>query len=474
MKAATEEVSTGLTPIPRDRIDPRLLAHLEPGEQVLWQGQPRQGSFFGPGVAATGVGLVMAGILLAFGLGGHVLTSDLRRLWAILGVLAGLIVLARGWSRRAGLWSYAVTDRRLLSVLGRRLIRSVTPSQLDRMGLKIHGNTVYRAKTKQNTSTTFNDTRMSGPDGRFIGFHGQDDPEAIKTMIEPWRLAMSERAAGEAKSFVRAMPTPVRPEEEIAPEAQSLPEGVRRIVHPPTGLTIDVPSTWEVLVSNHTEGPLKLFGVTLLPSFIRETKAIPYVPGAEWNRPSKIALPVAARSVSCGLPQSVKLSMTFAESSCEDWLSPSFAVTNHVCSSPCQLAVMVPHVSARAAPAPSTKAANTLMLRFIVISLFRVLSSSRPAVSQPEGVQAPAGSGFGVLLPNPAQPAACSPSFRNLPETPSSRASHSGSGVCPSVTLKKVWSRQAMAKGSIRDALTAQANSRAKTIPPADHAPGMR
>ncbi|MBC7285340.1 hypothetical protein, partial [Hoeflea sp.] len=105
MKAATEEVSTVLTPIPRDRIDPRLLAHLEPGEQVLWQGQPRQGSFFGPGVAATGVGLVMAGILLAFGLGGHVLTSDLRRLWAILAVLAGLIILARGWSRRAGLWS---------------------------------------------------------------------------------------------------------------------------------------------------------------------------------------------------------------------------------------------------------------------------------------------------------------------------------------------------------------------------------
>jgi hypothetical protein len=298
VKAASEEASTVLTPIPRDRINPRLLAHLEPGEQVLWQGQPRQGSFFGPGVAATGVGLVMAGILLAFGLGGHVLASDLRRLWAILGVLAGLIVLARGWSRRAGLWSYAVTDRRLLSVLGRRLIRSVTPSQLDRMGLKIHGNTVYWAKTKRNTSTTFNDTRMSGPDGRFIGFHGQDDPEAIKTMIEAWRLAMSDRAAGEAKSFVRAMPTTARPEEEIAPEAQSLPKGVRRIVHPPTGLSIDVPSTWEVLVSNHTEGPLKLFGLTLLPSFIRETKAIPYTQGAEWNRLQVRAAPEAGISLS--------------------------------------------------------------------------------------------------------------------------------------------------------------------------------
>jgi hypothetical protein len=286
-----------LTPIPRSRIDPRLLTHLEPGEQVLWQGQPQSSSFFGPGIVATGVGLIMVGALLAFGLGGHVLTSNMRQLSAILSVLAGLTILIRGWSRRAELWSYAVTDRRLLSVLGRRLIRSVEAPQLDRLGLKIHGNTVYWASLHENQTLTFDKSLLRGPDGKFIGFHGQSDPEAIKTMIEAWRLAMSDRAAVEGKSFVRASAAPGRSNEKNAQGTLGPAEGARRVLHPGTGLTIDVPSQWEVLVSNRREGPLKLFGLTLLPKFIRESEAIPYAPDAEWNKLQVRAAPEAGMSL---------------------------------------------------------------------------------------------------------------------------------------------------------------------------------
>lgn len=267
-----------LTPISAAKIDARLRAHLAPDERVLWQDRPKPGSFFGPGVIASGLGLVLVGALLIFGLAGSVLTPEMRLGAAAASVLAGLVILGTGLKRRASRWRYAVTDRRLISVLGKRLIRSVTPEQLDRLTLTVRGNTLYWFRIHPNQSHAYDRGHLAGPDGRFIGFHGLDDPEAVKAMIEAWRLAMTRRTAKTARSFVQS-----RSVDHSDIEWGGLADGILRIRHSQSGLTMDMQQDWQALVSTRTDGPLRVFGVTLLPRFIRETDKRPYAPELEWN-----------------------------------------------------------------------------------------------------------------------------------------------------------------------------------------------
>ena len=166
-----------LDPLNPAAVDPRLVPHLEPGETVLWQNQPKPGSFFGPPQIAGGLALIALGIALASGLISPQLPDASRYGPAAAAAGTGLLLLITRWSRRAALWTYAITDRRLLSVLKGRVIRSVTPEQLDRFELRIKGDTVYWLKLiKRNLNNSSGTAR--GPDGIFVGFHGQPDPEA--------------------------------------------------------------------------------------------------------------------------------------------------------------------------------------------------------------------------------------------------------------------------------------------------------
>ncbi|PTW55684.1 hypothetical protein C8N35_1127 [Breoghania corrubedonensis] len=267
-----------LTPIPSAEIDIRLRRHLDPDERVLWQGRPKQGSFFGPGAVATGISLVLVGTLLSLGLSVGVLPAGARFPLAAACALAGLVILGTGWCRRAPLWVYGVTDKRLLSVLGDKLIRSVTPAQLDRLTLNVRGDTVYWFRIHANQTMPHDRGLLRGPDGQFIGFHGQSDAQAVKAMIEAWRLAISRRAAGTAASFSLTMAAADRSD-----EGQDSLDGVCRIRHPLTGLTMDMPATWQALVSTRTDGPLQLFGVTVFSRWVRETDKRSYTPDADWN-----------------------------------------------------------------------------------------------------------------------------------------------------------------------------------------------
>lgn len=71
-----------------------------------------------------------------------------------------------------------------------------------------------------------------------------------------------------------------------APRAESdedVPEGIRRVRHPATGLTIDVPRDWSASVSEDKSGPLTLFGVTLLQRLDRPGPKRGVDDGAPWN-----------------------------------------------------------------------------------------------------------------------------------------------------------------------------------------------
>ena len=66
--------------------------------------------------------------------------------------------------------------------------------------------------------------------------------------------------------------------------SEEVPEGVTRIRHPKTGLTLDIPEAWSASVSLDRLGPLRLFGVTLRMRFARPGEERPLGDGGDWNR----------------------------------------------------------------------------------------------------------------------------------------------------------------------------------------------
>lgn len=62
-----------------------------------------------------------------------------------------------------------------------------------------------------------------------------------------------------------------------------LPVGVRRIRHPKTGLSVDIPADWSASVSLDWSGPLVIFGVTLIQRYDRAGDKRQPGDGGDWN-----------------------------------------------------------------------------------------------------------------------------------------------------------------------------------------------
>lgn len=274
--------------IPTSQIDPRIAAHLTPGEQVLWQGAPRKDAFFGPPQFAVSGALVAVGIALAAGLLDGVFpalagSSDaMRYLPALAAIVAAALIAQRDWMRRGPRWAYAITNQRLLSVLGGRVVRSLSPAELDQMRLEIEGDTVFWARSpRKSDDYSVPEALQRGPDHPLIGFHGQSDPEALRRRILEWRGAAGAAGEAQARAFL-ADATPVRPVTVAAPDVPTaLPEG--QYLHGESGVSLQVPPGWEVSVRNRTRKPVRLLGATLLPDLVNETAPEPYSGPAGWN-----------------------------------------------------------------------------------------------------------------------------------------------------------------------------------------------
>lgn len=271
-------------------IDPRIAPHLAPGETVLWQTRPKPATFIGPTQIGEALALIALGIVLASGVVGGLPRGASIYVPAAAAVGVGLLLLATGWAKRGELWSYAITDRRLLSVLKGKVIRSLTPEKLDSYTLRIEGDTLYWLKLIRNDSGVGSDEQR-GPDGRLVGFHGLPDPQATKALIERWRADISARAATSAAAFVETMAAASGATGGEA--AAAPPPGVRRVIHPGTGLSLDVLPDWKVTVRTRHDGPLRIFGVQILPRIIRNGPDRPYGDGEDWNYLSVSGAPEA-------------------------------------------------------------------------------------------------------------------------------------------------------------------------------------
>lgn len=263
-----------LHPIPTGDVDPRIAAHLHPDETVLWQGAPRPSTFLQPVGILLCAGLIAIGIAILTGAIDRIAflpagAGTLQRLLpgaALVGV--GGLILGSIWARRGSTWAYAITDRRLLSAHGDKLKRSMEPGDIREF--RIRNDIVYWRGVEVQTHHREGRTMES----RYPGFHGQDDPQDMLRTLQHWHEGFSTRAGASAAAFVKATSTP----------AEAPPDGVTRVRHPATGLTIDIPADWETTVSLDKIGPLRLFGITLLQRFERPGEPRRYTEGARWNR----------------------------------------------------------------------------------------------------------------------------------------------------------------------------------------------
>ncbi|MEW5422343.1 hypothetical protein [Amorphus sp. 3PC139-8] len=272
-------------------LDPRIARHLQPGERVLWQGGPRPSTFVSPLAVGACLAFIVGGLAEASGvIDPYVFSSDqpwgpIPRVAISLFLVAGAGVLLRSiWKGRGANWAYAITDRRLLSARGETLVRSVEPGEI--RSFEFHQDIAY---WRYLSSRTLSRDQGREREKRYPGFHGLEDPAGMVDTLVAWRERFTTRAGAGSAAFV---------ERAQAPAAQDdVPDGIRRIRHDDTGMTIDVPEDWTVTVSLDWIGPLRLFGVTLLERFIRPGKERPYAEGADWNSLTVRGAPDAGLSV---------------------------------------------------------------------------------------------------------------------------------------------------------------------------------
>ncbi|MGI1660973.1 hypothetical protein ACRDNQ_01930 [Palleronia sp. KMU-117] len=65
--------------------------------------------------------------------------------------------------------------------------------------------------------------------------------------------------------------------------AAAPPPGVLRVTHPGTGLSLDVPPDRKATVRQRYDGPLRIFGVQVLPRIVRDGPQRPCGDGEDWN-----------------------------------------------------------------------------------------------------------------------------------------------------------------------------------------------
>ena len=240
---------------------PALAAVLEPGERVHWQGGPVHGGSSDVIGWSVSLALILAGAaagagLLAAGPGA-----------ALAATAAGILFGFLKWRDRPARWTYALTDRRLLSLRAGVIQEQTGSDTLE--GLRLSPNAGGTADVLWRDASN---TRMKSRHRRRTGFLRQREGEALVELIRTWRSAFAARSETAASAFTASA------------SASGAASGTIRIVNRDLGFQLDAPSGWKASVRRRTDGPLTVLGVTLLPRLIREGESAPWTGQPDgWN-----------------------------------------------------------------------------------------------------------------------------------------------------------------------------------------------
>lgn len=303
--------------IPESEIDPQIAAVLEPGEQVYWQGRPKRG-----GIPPMLIFLVIFAVIAAWVEG----VTDLQAVEALLG--ESLATLKSFWQQLPwafalfallpigliiGYWPrqerYALTDQRVFKLSSGKIKEQARPEQLMlpkkstriTIGKRSNIGDVRWANAETYERNRHMDRRS------YVYFKRIQDPDNVTRMLEAWQQrwldARNREASASAESFRQATiesdaAASQAPENEQrgSPPAQ----GIQRIAHPRHGFSIDVPSAWDIKLQQNYDGPLRVFGITLLKRIIRPGTPRPWNAQDDqpWNRMTLVGGPSAGLNIS--------------------------------------------------------------------------------------------------------------------------------------------------------------------------------
>ncbi|MFO7552463.1 MAG: hypothetical protein R6W80_13730 [Haliea sp.] len=262
-----------------------------PGERVYWQGQyvPKR-------LGAIG-SLLMTGAVAAAAWWWFSQTGQLQPILAQLQenpdtrnmvlVLAAVLVIGPLLFNRNPREHYAITSERLLLLRRGKIWEQPRPGDIVIMGRRPFRWIVWdypQARSRK--------VRLSRG-GASSGFKcGPDDnPAAVLALLRDWQERPNREAQASSEAFRQRAEAaledaaPAREASEAGDRPAPVGEGSIGLVNRELGFAVDLPAPWQVQVEQRFDGPLRIFGITLLPRIIREGRKRPYQAGDSqpWN-----------------------------------------------------------------------------------------------------------------------------------------------------------------------------------------------
>ncbi len=276
-------------PIRASSIHPDVSGLLEPGEQVFWQEQPPRKSLW---LSIVVVLAIMVGIAWQEGLlenpeeliqGASLPAFALIALFAVV-LIAGLIG-AHYYRRNSTV--YALTSQRVMRTFKGRVVQQATPEKLQ-----------FRSTPRPGSVSWYNVDYPPDSDSRGRqGFAHVEDGHAVYRLLQDWQKTIiqeiDKRAEASSEAFrqhTESAGVEAEAEAEARSEAQAGTEAtsasVQKVKHPEHGFSLDVPAEWDLEVGQDFDGPVKVFGITLIKRITRPATPRPYKPGDDspWNR----------------------------------------------------------------------------------------------------------------------------------------------------------------------------------------------
>lgn len=297
--------TAALLELPPTAVDPVIAKVLRPDERVHWQGAYRP---FRMGAVNS---LVLTAVMAVAGWWWFGQTGELQALQAQLEpllnelrenpqlrsgllVTGAVIMLASLFLGRGRYWHFALTNERVLVLRNGKLREQAAPEEIIILGRRPFGWVLWRYAEGRGRQG-FGSRSVKGRSG----FKCKDDPKAVEALLRRWQARPTLEAQRSSEAFRRNMegeavggsvgdaasPQPAPSASAPQPILEGSAEGSITLVNRQLGFRVDLPEPWRVEVEQRFDGPLRLFGVTLLPRLVREgTRRRPQDnDGRPWN-----------------------------------------------------------------------------------------------------------------------------------------------------------------------------------------------